>query len=140
MFIRRVFRGADQKLSRKIVSEDLRKSIAKFAADAVTRKDGEKWFAEYLGTLVPALRDKPTGDGIASMSVSVDASNPMVEKFAKDSPEAAEQVGAFSAQWRQLKAAMGDRMECTEENYVSNELSLWKARRNGTLENASGRS
>ena len=128
---------AESELSRKVISQDLMEQIGLFAAEAVTKEDGEKWFDKFVGTLKPSLRDKPPRDMGEFMAdgnaVRPDAQDPTVAKFAQEGPDVLEQVAKFAGQYRALKTQLGDRMESTEEHFVKNELMVWKAKRNGTL-------
>lgn len=125
---------AESALSRKVVTSALRDQIAKFASDAVSKKDGEAWFDKFVESLKPSLRDKPPltpAEFSAGSEVSIESTDPVLSKFASEGVDGLEQVSKFANQYRAIKAKMGDSFTCSEDSYIKNELSIWKASRNG---------
>lgn len=127
---------AENILSRKVLSTPLLEQIGQFAREAVTKKDGETWFDKFVETLKTSLREKPPSsmaEFTATGLPATDPGDPIISKFAQEGPDAIEQVSKFSSQWRQIKSSLGDRYTCTQENFITNELNLWKAQRSGEL-------
>ena len=126
---------ADHALLRKIVPGSLREQIVQFSGRAVAEKDGETWFEKFIESLKPSLRDKPTALGALSdiAAPAASSSDPVVAKFAKEDPDYMDEIGKFCDQWEQLKASLGERMNCPKEDFVKNELSLMKAKRAGSV-------
>lgn len=121
---------AEKAYEGKIITPAHREQIAQFAADWSALKDGEERFTKYVEALKPSLKDKPTTSAVGAMTAggSIDASNPVVAKFANQGPDAMEAAGRFSAQWRELKRVSGDRFSCPEEDFVKNEMIQLAAR------------
>jgi len=118
---------ADSILSRKILSD--RGIVSEFAAQAADKADGEKWFTEIVEKLKPSLRDKPPRD-VAEFAAAglpvVESTDPILSKFSAQGANPMD-VSKFAAQWRQIKSKLGDNFTCTEESYITNELTLAKA-------------
>ena len=133
---------ADAALSRKVVTLALKDQIGKFASDAVSKKDGEAWFDKFVESLKPSLRDKPpssVAEFSAASGQATDPTDPIFSKFQGEAPDALERIAKFSVDYRRLKQDTGDRMTCPEEDYIKNELALWKSQRNGEILSGTGR-
>ena len=129
---------ADGLLFRKIMLPEVRDTIImKFAADSLSMNKGEEWFLATIEKLKPSLRDKPPAN-IAEFQAgalpAVDPGDPVVAKFVQKNPQDMEHVTKFAAQWAELKRALGDRFNCTQENFITNELGRFKAIRNGEIQ------
>lgn len=122
---------AKDALAKKSVSSALMEQISGFAAEAVSRKDGVEWFGKFIESLKASLRDKPPGTmaEFQTGGVVVEPADPAIARFSQEGPDVLEAVAKFAAQFRTLKQQLGDRMQCTEENFIKNELGLWKSMR-----------
>ena len=120
---------ADSILSRKVLAN--KDIIVKFATDAASMKDGDKWFTDFVENLKPSLRDKPPSSEaelIAAGRPSVEAGDPTLTKFAAQGANM-DEVTKFVQDYRTIKKNLGDKFHCTEDAYVDNELAQAKARR-----------
>lgn len=134
---------ADQSLSGKVITAPLREQIGSFAADWATEKNGEEKMKKYIEVLKPSLRDKPPTNlaefhGVGNETVKISADDAVLAKFAAEGPEYLDQIAKFSAQYRQLKATLGDRISYTEETFIKNELARFKGIRSGEIKENKG--
>lgn len=115
---------AGEILADRIVSDEAKADIAKFAAEAASGVGGkdEKWFTGYVERLKPLFKAKPTGGSATSAMKAADVSDPVIAKFAKEGADLA-QVAQFGAEYDDMKKSkQGRYIDFDKEHHIRTRL------------------